>query len=99
MKPAVLIFVGLLLILHQDYWQWESTPAVSPLVTTQFDIDGVRFVSQSRSQLIFGALPYALVYHMGISLAAAIGWLLVTRFCWPENLDRSPDAERERGES
>ncbi|MAV38305.1 MAG: hypothetical protein CMJ59_22935 [Planctomycetaceae bacterium] len=75
MKPAVLIFVGLLLILHQDYWQWEN------------------------DQLIFGAFPYALVYHMGISLAAAVSWLLATRFWWPEHLDRSSDAERERGAS
>ncbi|MEE3370155.1 MAG: DUF3311 domain-containing protein [Planctomycetota bacterium] len=73
MKPAVWIFVGLLLLLHQDYWQWDN------------------------QQLLFGAFPYALMYHMGISLTAAIGWLLATRFWWPENLDHSIGSQSESG--
>ena len=71
MKPAVWIFVGLLLLLHQDYWQWDN------------------------KQLVFGTFPYALIYHMGISAAAALGWLMATRFCWPADLDRPPENQCE----
>ena len=75
MKPAVWIFVSLLLLLHQDYWQWDN------------------------QRLLFGAFPYALMYHMGISLTAALGWLLATRFSWPENLDHSAGSPSESGKS
>ena len=33
--------------------------------------------------LLFGWAPVTLVYHAGISLAAAIVWFMATRFCWP----------------
>lgn len=39
-----------------------------------------------RSDLVFGFLPYPLTYHMGISIATAIVWILAVKFCWPESL-------------
>jgi hypothetical protein len=58
-------WMGLLLIalvvLHQDYWQWDDTT------------------------LVFGLLPWTLVYHIGLSLGAAAVWCWVVRFCWTEN--------------
>jgi hypothetical protein len=58
-------WMGLLLIalvvLHQDYWQWDDTT------------------------LVFGLLPWTLVYHIGLSLGAAAVWWGVVRFCWPES--------------
>ena len=35
------------------------------------------------TRLIFGFVPVALMYHIGISLGAGFTWLLATRFCWP----------------
>ncbi len=60
-KYLVVVLVILLVILHQDYWQWED------------------------STLVFGLLPWTLVYHMGLSLSAAAVWWLTVQFCWPEN--------------
>ena len=37
--------------------------------------------------LVFGFLPYALVYHVGVTLAAAAVWLLATTLCWPHHLE------------
>ncbi len=89
MKPAVWIFVGLLLLLHQDYWQWDSPEiAVQDRAWQTGDVE-------HRKQLIFGTFPYALIYHMGISMAAALGWLLATRFWWPQNLDHSTGSPSE----
>lgn len=65
MKYAVWILVALLLVFHQDYWQW---------------IDAT---------LDFGFLPRALTYHVGISIAAAVVWMLATKFCWPDGLDET----------
>jgi hypothetical protein len=44
-------------------------------------------------KLVFGFIPITLLYHMGISAAAGITWLLATRFCWPEGLDEADAAE------
>lgn len=63
MKYVVWGLVGLLLVLHQDYWQWN------------------------KADLVFGFLPYSLVYHIGISLAAAAVWLLAIKYCWPRGVD------------
>ncbi|MDA0348363.1 MAG: DUF3311 domain-containing protein [Verrucomicrobia bacterium] len=43
--------------------------------------------------LVFGVLPATLAYHMGFVIAAAVGWLLVIKFAWPEGLDGEPDSE------
>ncbi|MAT71317.1 MAG: hypothetical protein CMJ58_17535 [Planctomycetaceae bacterium] len=37
----------------------------------------------SDTRLVFGFVPVALLYHMGISTGAAITWFLATKFCWP----------------
>jgi len=63
MKYLVWCLVGLLLILHQDYWQWN------------------------KADLVFGFLPYSLVYHIGISLGAAAVWILAVKYCWPRRVD------------
>ncbi|MEZ6091496.1 MAG: DUF3311 domain-containing protein [Pirellulaceae bacterium] len=60
MRYLIWMLVLVLIILHQDYWQWEN------------------------ATLDFGFLPRALTYHIAISLAAAIIWLLAVRFCWPD---------------
>ena len=72
MKYAVWILVALLLVCHQDYWQW------------------------SNATLDFGFLPRTLTYHAGISIAAAVVWMLATKFCWPEGLEEEAQhAKRE----
>jgi hypothetical protein len=40
--------------------------------------------------LVMGFLPATLAYHMGFVIAAAIGWLLVIKFAWPEGLEDGP---------
>jgi hypothetical protein len=41
--------------------------------------------------LVFGVFPVSLAYHVGWTLLVAVGWFLVTRFCWPDHLeDQSP---------
>lgn len=72
MKYLVWSLVALLVILHQDYWQWDN------------------------AALDFGFLPRALTYHACISMAAAVVWVLATKFCWPERLeDVGQDAKSE----
>ena len=71
MRYAVWILVVVLLVLQQDYWQWDNT------------------------ELLFGFLPYTLAYHAGISLAAALVWVLAVNFCWPAGLDEIESAEAE----
>lgn len=36
-----------------------------------------------RVELVFGFLPAELLFHAGISLAAAATWFLAVRFAWP----------------
>ena len=62
MKVFIWFLVIVLIVLHQDYWQWEN------------------------GTLVFGFLPYSLAYHVGISLAASVVWILATKFCWPAGL-------------
>ena len=33
--------------------------------------------------LLLDIFPAGLAYHMGLSVAAAIGWWLATKFAWP----------------
>lgn len=63
MRYVVWMLVALLVVLHQDYWQWHD------------------------ASLAFGVLPYALAYHAGISIAAAVVWILATRWAWPDHLE------------
>ncbi len=56
----VVALLVLLIVLHQDYWNWY------------------------RTDLVAGAVPWTLMWHMGLSLAAAVVWWLATRWCWPQ---------------
>ena len=64
MKYLLPLLVVVLVVLHQDYWQWDNTT------------------------LVFGFIPYSLLYHACISIATAIVWLLIVQFCWPDELDQ-----------
>ena len=39
--------------------------------------------------LVFGFLPRLLLYHMGVSIAAASVWFWATRYVWPDELESS----------
>ena len=43
---------------------------------------------RSDATLVLGVLPISLAYHMVWTLLVAVGWFLVTKFCWPHALDR-----------
>lgn len=59
MRYFVAVCVVLLLVAHQDYWNWDNTT------------------------LVFGFLPGTLAWHMGVSVAASVVWLIAVKFCWP----------------
>jgi hypothetical protein len=63
MRYFIWLLVACLIVLHQDYWQWDDP------------------------RLVFGFLPYTLLYHACLSMAAAVVWWLATKFCWPTQLD------------
>jgi hypothetical protein len=42
---------------------------------------------RSDPSLVFGILPVSLAYHVVWTLLIAAGWFLVTKFCWPHELD------------
>jgi len=42
--------------------------------------------------LVLGVLPISLAYHVVWTLLIALGWFLVTKFCWPVGLDEEPTA-------
>lgn len=68
MKYVFCALIILLVVFHQDYWQW------------------------GRSDLVFGFVPYPLAYHMAISMAASVVWIILVTFCWPsDELDESQD--------
>ncbi len=48
--------------------------------------------------LVFGFLPMGMFYHVCLSVAASVVWLLACQFAWPENLDGKP-AESKQAES
>lgn len=41
-------------------------------------------------RLVLGILPVSLAYHVVWTLLVAGGWFLVTKFCWPHELDEVP---------
>ena len=65
MKYAVWGLVALLVVLHQDNWNWDD------------------------DTLVWGWMPKTLLYHAGISLAAAVTWFLATLFAWPVDDDHA----------
>lgn len=40
-----------------------------------------------NTALVLGFLPYALAWHMGVSVLAAAAWFAVTRWAWPSDAD------------
>ena len=40
-----------------------------------------------RKDLVYGFVPYNMVYHIGISLVTAAVWVVVCLFCWPRDLE------------
>lgn len=71
MRYIIWLLVAVLIVLHQDYWQWDN------------------------GRLVFGFLPYTLLYHACLSMAAAGVWWLAIKFCWPTHLDSLPvDSEQ-----
>jgi len=53
------------------------------------------------SRLVFGFMPIGLVYHAGISVAAAATWLLATIYVWPVDVaeDAPVTSENNGGEA
>jgi len=45
------------------------------------------FWLKDNPSLVFGFLPVTLAYHMVFTFVAAVGWLMVVKFAWPEDLD------------
>lgn len=42
----------------------------------------------------FGFLPYGLGYHIILSVAATVIWMLAVKYCWPQQLVESvPESE------
>ncbi len=39
------------------------------------------------NKLVWGFMPIGLLYHAGISLAAAFVWFLTTIFIWPKEVE------------
>jgi len=69
MKYVFGVLVLILIVLHQDYWQW------------------------SRTEVVFGFVPYALAYHMGISIVTAMVWLLAVNLCWSNSAEENEIAD------
>ena len=47
--------------------------------------------------LVFGFLPVTLLYHAGLSVAAAVTWFLATRYAWPEILEEDEASDAAAG--
>lgn len=71
MNYVVWALIILLLIVRNDFWNWDDPT------------------------LVFGFLPVGLLYHAGVSVAAAVLWYLATIFCWPKGVE---DVEPVKGE-
>lgn len=44
--------------------------------------------------LVFGFMPIGLMWHVGISICAAIIWFLATIFAWPANLEYRGEGDK-----
>ena len=42
--------------------------------------------------LVAGFVPIGLAYHALLSVAAAVGWAMAARYCWPDDVDESEDS-------
>ena len=45
------------------------------------------FWNWEDDQILFGFMPIGLVYHVGISIAAALVWAFACTFAWPKSVD------------
>ena len=52
------------------------------------------FWLKDNASLVLGFLPATLAYHMGFVCAAAVGWLLVIKFAWPDGMEAEAPSER-----
>ncbi len=46
-----------------------------------------------NDKLVFGFMPIGLLSHAGISMGAAIVWLLATLLVWPQELEVEPEPQ------
>ena len=46
-----------------------------------------------NDKLVFGFMPIGLLSHAGISMGAAIVWLLAIRLVWPHELEVEPEPQ------
>ncbi len=49
--------------------------------------------------LVFGFMPAGILYHAGISVAAAVVWFLATIFAWPTDLEHVESNDAKGGAS
>ncbi len=49
------------------------------------------FWNWESDQILFGFMPIGLVYHVGISIAAALVWAFACVFAWPQGVDQFDD--------
>lgn len=54
------------------------------------------FWAWDDARITLGFLPVGLLWQMGISLGAGLGWFLVVRHAWPERVEEWA-AERDEG--
>lgn len=75
--------------------RWIVLIMVALLIIAQQD-----YWQWSNTSLLMGFLPYSLAWHMGVSVAAAAGWFVVTLVAWPtdESLLRKVPGEELREE-
>jgi len=53
------------------------------------------FWNWDSDQILFGFMPIGLVYHVGISIAAALVWAFACTFAWPQGVDQFDDPTAE----
>ena len=51
------------------------------------------FWNWNDGTLLAGFLPVGLAYHVVISIAAGIVWMLAVQFAWPSNLEASDEKQ------
>jgi hypothetical protein len=49
------------------------------------------------NRLVLGFLPVGLAYHVGISLAAGLVWMLACFFAWPKELTETSERPNSEG--
>ena len=57
------------------------------------------FWNWTSTELVFGFMPIGLAYQAGISLLAALAWILVIKFDWPHEIEEWANAGEAEGDS